>query len=148
MTEIYDHHHTVGVEEIDDQGHANNVAYVAWMQDAALAHSAALGWTSELYRRLGKGWVARRHEIEYLRPALPGDRIIVQTHVSEMKKVTSTRLYRIVRPRDGELLARAETNWAFINYLTGRPTRIPDEVARAFADASLPTVNQQVQTLR
>ena len=129
----FEHFHTVGVEEIDEQGHANNVAYVAWMQDAALAHSAALGWTSEQYRRLGAAWVARRHEIEYLRPALPGDRIVVQTHVSEMKKVASTRLYKIIRRHDGETLARAETNWAFVNSATGRPTRIPDEMARAFA---------------
>ncbi len=132
MAEIFEHPHTVGVEEIDGQGHVNNVAYVAWMQEAALAHSAAVGWTAERYRQLGMAWVARRHEIEYLRPALPGDQLVVQTHVAEMKKVTSTRLYRIVRRRDGELLARAETNWAFINSTTGRPTRIPTKMARAF----------------
>ncbi len=78
------------------------------------------------------GWVARRHEIVYLRPALPGDRLIVETQVAEMKKVTSTRRYRIVRVSDGELLARAETDWAFINYATGRPVRIPAEIVRAF----------------
>jgi len=136
VNEVFNYPHTVGVEEIDEQGHANNVAYVAWMQDAALAHSAAVGWTSERYRQLGMTWVARRHEIEYLRPALPGDRIVVQTHVAEMKKVTSTRRYRIIRARDGELLARAETNWAFINSVTGRPTRIPEEMAQAFIETS------------
>jgi len=132
MTEIFEHPHTVGVEEIDQQGHANNVAFVAWMQEAALAHSAAVGWTAERYRRLGMGWVARRHRIEYLRPALAGEEIIVQTHVAEMKKVTSTRLYRIVRRADGALLAHAETNWAFVNSITGRPTRIPTEIVEAF----------------
>ena len=132
MIEVYAHPHTVGDDEIDGQGHANNVAYVAWMQAAALAHSAALGWTAERYRQLGMGWVARRHEIVYLRPALPGDRLIVETQVAEMKKVTSTRRYRIIRASDGELLARAETDWAFINYATGRPARIPAEIVRAF----------------
>ena len=97
-----------------------------------LAHSAALGWTPQRYLQLGMGWVARSHTIEYLRPALAGDEIIVETHVADMKKVTSTRVYRIVRRADGALLAKAETHWAFINYATGKPTRIPAEIAHAF----------------
>jgi acyl-CoA thioester hydrolase len=76
--------------------------------------------------------VVRSHTIEYLRPALAGDEIVVETHVADMKKVTSTRRYRIVRRADRELLARAETNWAFVHYATGRPARIPAEMAHAF----------------
>ena len=132
MTEIFEYSHTVAEDEIDEQGHANNVVYVAWMQAAAIAHSATLGWTAERYQKLGMGWVARSHTIEYLRPAFAGDEIIVETHVADMKKVTSTRLYRILRRVDGELLARAETHWAFISYVTGKPTRIPAEIAHAF----------------
>jgi acyl-CoA thioester hydrolase len=131
-TSIFEYFHTVEANEIDEQGHANNVVYVAWMQDAALAHSAALGWTPERYHQMGMGWVARRHTIEYLRPALLGDRIVVETHVADMKKVTSTRVYRIVRRADQVVLAKAETNWAFIDYATGKPTRIPAEILRAY----------------
>jgi acyl-CoA thioester hydrolase len=132
MNRIFEYPHTVTDDEIDQQGHANNVVYVAWMQAAALAHSAALGWTPERYQRLGLGWVARQHTIEYLRPALAGERIIVETHVADMKKVTSRRVYRIIRRDDRELLAKAETIWAFVNYATGKPTRIPGEIAGAF----------------
>ena len=102
------------------------------MQDAAIAHSAALGWTPERYLRLGVGWVARSHWIEYLQPAMAGDEIVVETRVCDMTKVKSKRLYRILRRSDGELLAKAETNWAFIDYATGKPTRIPPEIAAAF----------------
>jgi acyl-CoA thioester hydrolase len=136
MTDVFEYLHTVANDEIDEQGHANNVVYVAWMQAAALAHSAALGWTPERYLQLGCGWVARSHTIEYLRPALRGDEIVVQTHVADMKKVASTRVYRIVRRADGALLAKAETHWAFIDYATGKPTRILAEIARAFIPAT------------
>lgn len=132
MTKLFEHAYTVTNADIDEQGHANNVAYVGWMQDAALAHSATLGWTPQRYLQLGKGWVARRHTIDYLRPAFAGDEIVVQTCVSEMNRATSTRLYRIVRRSDGELLAKGETHWAFVNYATGKPTRIPPEIADAF----------------
>ncbi|MCE5269413.1 MAG: acyl-CoA thioesterase [Planctomycetaceae bacterium] len=132
MIEVYQYPHTVTPDEIDELGHANNVVYVAWMQAAAVTHSAVLGWTTERYLQLGKGWVARRHEIEYLRPAFEGDELIIETRVVDMKRVTSRRLFRILRRSDGELLARAATDWAFINYATGRPTRVPAEIAGAF----------------
>ena len=132
MIELFEYSHTVGADEIDEQGRANNVVYVAWMQDAAIAHSAVLGWTPERYLQLGMGWVARSHWIEYLQPAMAGDEIIVETRVSEMKKVTSKRVYRILRRTDRELLAKAETHWAFVNYATGKPMRILAEIADAF----------------
>lgn len=129
---VFEHWHTVRADEGDALGRAASVAYVDWMVAAAMAHSAAEGWPAEAYCRLGSGWVVRSHAIEYLKPALPGERIVVRTWVATMEKVTSTRRYEIVREADGVLLAAAETKWAHIDFATGRPTRIPAEVARAF----------------
>ena len=131
--------HTVVPDEADILGHANNVAYVEWMQQAALAHSAALGWPWKRYKDCGCGWVVRCHRIDYRQPAMPGDEIVVETWVASMQKVTSVRHYRIQRCADGKLLAHAETKWAFINFATGQPVRIPAEISEAF-----PIVNEGV----
>ena len=138
MPEIFEYLHTVADGEIDALGHANNVAYVEWMQAAAMAHSTAQGWPGERYRQLGSGWVVRSHNIEYRQPASAGNRIVVRTWVATMKKVTSIRRYRIVRLDDEELLATAETKWAFIDYATGQPTRIPRQIAGSFQLADRP----------
>jgi acyl-CoA thioester hydrolase len=132
MPAIFEYPHTVTGEEIDELGHASNIAFVAWMQAAAVAHSAAQGWPGERYKGLGKGWVVRSHAIEYLQPAFAGERIVVQTWVADMKKVTSLRRYRVFRQADQALLAKAETNWAFIDYSTGKPARIPADIAHSF----------------
>jgi acyl-CoA thioester hydrolase len=133
MPEIYEYSHTVVDGEIDALGHANNVAYVEWMQAAAVAHSAAQGWPGERYRQFGFGWVVRSHTIQYHQPACAGDEVVVRTWVATMKKVTSIRRYRIVRRADEVLLATAETKWAFVNYATGQPARVPPEIAGSFA---------------
>ena len=73
---IYRYEILVKPEDIDIVGHVNNVVYVQWMQDAAVAHSAALGWSFRRYQDLGAGWVAREHRIEYLQPAMPGDCVL------------------------------------------------------------------------
>lgn len=131
MTAIYEHVRTVLKSEIDDLGHANNVVYVAWMVDAAVAHSTVLGWSPDDYRELGCGWFVRRHEIDYRRPAMPGDRIVIRTWVSDWAKASSHRKYEIYR--DGsELLATAATKWAFVDFRTGAPVRIPEEISAAF----------------
>ena len=58
--------------DIDELGHVNNVVYLSWVQDVAIAHWAFLT-TPE--HRARYAWVALRHEIDYAAQALPGDSI-------------------------------------------------------------------------
>lgn len=143
MPAIYEHPHVVLDAEIDVLGHANNLAYLAWMQAAALAHSAAQGWPTSRYQELGAGWVVRSHQIEYLRPAFAGEALVIYTWVATFRKVTSLRRYKIVRPADQRVLCTGATDWAFINYQTGQPTRLPPGLADAFElVAEEPAINR------
>jgi acyl-CoA thioester hydrolase len=135
MPSIYHYPHVVSDDEIDAViGHVNNLAYLKWMQSAAMAHSAAQGWPTEAYQKLGAGWVVRSHQIEYLRPAFSKEEIVVRTWVANFKKVTSLRRYEIVRVAGEQevVLAKAATDWAFIHFATHQPRRIPPEVFGAF----------------
>jgi acyl-CoA thioester hydrolase len=129
---IYEHHLTVLPSDIDENDHANNLCYLRWMNEAALAHSAENGWNPQRYIDLGASWFARKHTIEYLSPAFEGDKLVVRTGVSDWHNFKSTRTYRILRISDGKVIAKAETLWVFVNLSTGKPTRLPKEVADAF----------------
>ena len=124
-------------DDIDELGHVSNVVYVRWVQDAAKAHSEAVGWDRAAYLRAGAVFVVRRHEIDYLAPVFAGDRIAAHTHVARFGAATSERKTRLVRESDGALVARAVTSWAFVAITTQRPTRIPHEIRDAFP-AALP----------
>jgi len=130
MPAVFEYPHKVTSDEIDAMGHVNNIAYVVWMQTAAVEHSHAQGWSGSAYRDRGWAWVARSHRIEYRRPAFLEDEVIVRTWVADMQKFTSLRKYEMYRGRD--LLARAETNWAFVDFTNQKLLAIPAEVARAF----------------
>ena len=156
MPAIYEHAHEVLVEETDGQGHVNNVVFLQWMNDAAVAHAAVQGWSAEACREAGVAWVARSHYIEYRRPAFPGEQIVVRTWIADMQRMKSTRKYRIERiesdgGRGGRwgdggtsrgdmhasgpgrvLLARAESVWVLVDAKTGKPKRIPPEIERSF----------------
>lgn len=132
MPAIYSHALTVPAEAIDANGHVNNVVYIQWMQDVAIFHSDAQGCPREFYERLGSSWLVRSHFIEYLRPAFAGEPLEIQTWVSNLKRTRSLRRFRFLRATDGALVARAETDWVYVDAVTGRPRRIDPEVAAAF----------------
>lgn len=132
MPAVFEYHHVVKPHEIDGQGHVNNVEYIRWMQDAAVAHSAAQGWPADRYQSEGAAWVARTHHIEYQKPAFEGESIIVRTWVANFRKVLSLRKYRVVNASDDSLLAVAETDWAYLGIKHHVPRRIPPEVSEAF----------------
>lgn len=117
---------------IDVNGHVNNVQYVQWMQDAAMAHSAALGWSPERYLTLGRTWIIRSHTIEYYHSAYLGETIEVLTWVAGFHKIRSQRNYKFIRPADNTVLASATTVFIFCDLATGRPVSIPSEVQQAY----------------
>lgn len=132
MPAIYAHPHVVTPDEIDGLGHVNNLHYMKWMQTAAVAHSSAQGWPPERYREIRAGWVVRSHQIEYLAPAFAGEELVVRTWVSDFRKVTSLRKYKVFRAKDQVVLAAGETNWAFLGLDPYVPRRIPAELIEAF----------------
>jgi acyl-CoA thioester hydrolase len=120
-------------DDIDEQGHVSNVVFVRWVQDVAMAHSVAAGWDHAAYLRFGAIFVVHRHEVDYLRPVKAGERVGLITCVAWWRAATCERRTRVVRVRDGEVLARAVTLWALISVDGGRPLRIPRDLAEAFA---------------
>ncbi len=127
--------------EIDRLGHVNNAVYLNYLEQAAIAHCTALGFTPERLTALGGLFVARRHEIDFLASAVAGDRLIVRTWPSEMRGARAYRLYEVRRDdREGAgaLLVRARTLWAWVDVVTGRPKPMPRTLLDAFTTPSEP----------
>jgi acyl-CoA thioester hydrolase len=93
----------VDAADIDEQGHVNNVAFVRWIQDVAVAHWRQ-GATDEMIENFS--WVVR-HEIDYKRLGFQGDEIHVLTWVGVWTHATCERVTEISRGE--ELLAKGRT---------------------------------------
>ncbi len=132
IVDPYLHHYTVGPADVDAMRHVNNARYVAWMDRAAYAHSAHLGYDMAAYQKLNAAFVVRRHEIDYLAEAFEGERVVVATWPCMMERFTATRRHQIVRISDGTTLVRALTTWVFIDTATGRPRRMPADLIATF----------------
>lgn len=131
---IYLHRLAVVEDDLDEMNHVNNLRYLRWCLQAAVAHSNAVGWSSKRYHESGYGFIVRAHKIKYRIPAVLGDEIVIHTWIENMEKVSSDRRYQIVRKSDGKRLAEAETTWVYVDLKTLALTRIPQQVRDAFAD--------------
>ena len=92
--------------DIDELGHVNNVTYVRWVQDAAVAHWTSAAPAAEQARLF---WIVLRHEIDYRQAAHLGDEIVARTWVGTATRLRFERHTEILRAQDGCLLARALT---------------------------------------
>jgi len=116
--------------DIDDLGHVSNLVYLRWVLAAATAHSTARGWDLDAYRKLGNVWVVRRHELDYLGQVTVGQSLVAETWVDSWKQASCVRKTELIR--DGQVVARAATTWAFMSLASGRPQRIPDHLLAEF----------------
>jgi acyl-CoA thioester hydrolase len=132
MPAIFEHELDVPAAAIDDNGHVNNVVYIQWMQDVAIAHFETVGGTP-IMRAAGATWVARSHYIEYLRPAMAGQRVRIRTWVENFRRVMSLRKYEFIRIGDDTVLARGQTEWVLVDVASGRPKSVPAEIVALFA---------------
>ncbi|WP_028696242.1 acyl-CoA thioesterase [Pseudomonas cremoricolorata] len=130
----------VGAEDIDGLGHANNAAYVTWLERSAWRHSQRLGLDLAEYRRLDRAMAVVRHEIDYLAAGYEGDELQLATWIIEWdKRLRMTRHFQLKRPSDGTTLLRARTTFACIELSTGKPRRMPAEFVEGYGPALIET---------
>jgi len=105
------------------------------VQDVAVAHWRTVA-SPEAQAALA--WVALRHEIDYLTPAVLGDELVVRTWVGPAEGLLFERNTEVRRARDGRVLARVRTRWCPVDATSGRPRRVPAAVRAQFSVATQP----------
>ena len=83
--------------DIDELGHVNNVAYLRWVQDVAVAHWRA---AADVEDQAKLRWVVVRHEIDYKHPAHLGDGIVARTWVGIASRIRFERHTELLRASD------------------------------------------------
>jgi YbgC/YbaW family acyl-CoA thioester hydrolase len=154
-TTVFETHIRVRFHEVDALGHVNNAAYLNYLEQAAIDHAFVLGLDMERMHELGGVFVARRHDITFLRPATAGELLRIVTWLAEARGARVERHYRVWREpdasrpvalpgrivivgqtlNDAELVVSATTEWVFVGH-RGQPRRIPAAVAALFRGAA------------
>ena len=130
----FSHSFQVSAEDIDEQNHVNNVAYVRWTQDVAIAHwkNAA---TAEMQENFS--WIIVRHEIDYKNQAFEAEEITATTWVDGWRGFSCERFTEITR--GASLLVKSKAVWCMIDKQTHKPCRISEDLKSHFASVRTPS---------
>jgi acyl-CoA thioester hydrolase len=127
---IYQTEIIVSQEDLDGLNHVNNIRYVEWVQEIAIAH-----WQKNVTPEIDQlyFWVLLKHCIEYKSEALLNDVIVLKTYIQKSEGVKSKRIVEITNKETQKLIAKSETTWCLINSDTKRPARITAEIIDLFS---------------
>lgn len=125
----------VSAYEIDGLNHANNGSYVKWCEQAAWAHSQALGLGIKDYQTLNRGMAVRQAEYHYLAPARLNDRLIFGTWLSHSAGSKMTREFYVVRQSDHKVILTAVWKLVCIEISSGKIKRLPAEFIDVYGKA-------------
>jgi acyl-CoA thioester hydrolase len=118
--------------ECDAYGHVNNANYLRYMQEAAFEASAAAGYDVARYQDMNRIWYVRGSDITFLRPLVYGQSVKVKTWVSEFRRIRCLRSYDMYDAVSGELIARAVTDWVYLDSDSLQPITVPSEIVAAY----------------
>jgi acyl-CoA thioester hydrolase len=118
-------------DHIDENGHVNNAVYLRWMEDLSTEHWLRDGDPAHV---AAYAWFVLRHEIDYRGNVREGDQVQGLTEILDPPSGAKFDRHFTFTDASGKVLVRAKTTWAMIDRATGRPMRVPPEVAAPFLD--------------
>lgn len=119
--------------DIDELGHVNNIVYLRYAQEIAIAH-----WRSRASAEMLEAyvWVVARHEVDYRAPLELGDEVEVRTRVDEAAHgATWKRFVDIYKAGAEKPSAQIVSNWCLLDAQTRRVRRVPGEIVMRFLSA-------------
>lgn len=136
MQQDNSYHHPVMVRygETDQMGRVHHANYLLYMEEARTAMMRALGISYAEAEKRGIGLPVRKADLRYRNAALYEDELIVETIIDKVGGASVNFTYRIVRPKDGALIATGSTELACIK-MDGRNSslsRLPTELSSVF----------------
>lgn len=108
--------------EADHRGLATVPAIINLFQDCSTFQSEALGLGMERLKREQHAWVLTHWHLVIDRYPAIGEEVAVGTFATRFRGLTANRSFYL-RDTAGDLVARANTSWAFMDLATGRPCR-------------------------
>jgi acyl-CoA thioester hydrolase len=129
--------------ELDSNGHVNNAVYLSWAEELATAHAEAAGYGRAWSATRGGGWVVRKTEITYHRPAVYGDEVELTVRVELVRGARAMRRTTISRIGGDEPLAEVLTEWVWVRLRDGRPAPAPRELVELAAAVTEKTLAQR-----
>src|SRR5271163_2180054 len=90
--------------DTDAGGVVHNIAYLRMVEIARSQLASSLGWTLEEMNRTGLVAVVARTEIDYIKPARLGDKLLITAELTRLEKVRMFMTFTIALVEKPEVI--------------------------------------------
>ena len=126
MTNLFKYKLKIYYEDTDAGGVVYYANYLRFLERARSEAIYELGFSNTALKKdFGILIIVKSCNIEYKRPAIFEDNIVIETLIKEITQTSLIMTQNI--KRDEELIASAEIRLVSVN-LNGKPTKIPDKL--------------------
>lgn len=131
MNIVYQFESVVRYSEIDAKRQMMLSAILDIFQDCCTFQSEDLGVGIDYLAAEKRVWVLSSWQVIVNRYPVMGEKITACTWPYGFKGFMGNRNF-LLKDEKGEIIAYANTNWAFLNTETGRPVRVPQELQERY----------------
>lgn len=112
----------------DHMGHMNVMHYVGKFDEASWNLFTEIGFTPQRMKADHTGLAAVQQNISYARELFPGDTVVVNSKVLEVRERTLCFAHEMLYAETGELCARSEYMVVHMDHRTRKATSLPDDI--------------------
>jgi len=125
---------TVNWGDMDALGHVNHSVFATWMETARMMYFSKVGMM-EIYENSNIGPILARIEVDYKFPIVYPDVVKVRTSVSRIGNSSFDMVYQISSlAKEGEVAASGKVVGVLVDYDTGKPISIPEELRNSIIE--------------
>lgn len=122
----------VRFSEVDEKNELTSLALLNYLQDCCTMHSEDVGFGLPWLFENHLGWFVVGWQIQMYRMPHMGEYVSIKTFPTKVKGFFGVRDFT-VKTEEGELLAKAHSEWVLMNHEKGKPARVPEDMIEAYA---------------
>ena len=134
MNSVFESEITIRPDDIDLNNHVHNAKFIDFIQ-AARYQQMKLNYKMPMddFLKLGYNWVASTVHIEYKRPLLLDDRIVVRTQLDSINGAQCKVNFRIVKKENEKVASEGYFIYTMISIKSGKPVRISEDIIKKYS---------------
>jgi YbgC/YbaW family acyl-CoA thioester hydrolase len=132
MSRIFTRKFRVRLSEVDAGGQVGVAGYLRYLMETALDWGASAQLGADDVEAMGRTWVIRETEFNFVRPLRYNDVFAFTIWLVEWRRVRGLRAFELKLEGGGEVVAQGVQQVVYLDGQTMRPTSLPEEIVERF----------------
>ncbi|PLX68720.1 MAG: hypothetical protein C0603_06090 [Denitrovibrio sp.] len=143
---FYSFDRNIDISDYNGKGEFRIDSILKVFQEAAITHSASIGFTTESYMGAGNIWMHNKNLFKV--DSLPDfkQKLTVKTWSRGMEKFRGIRNYEVYA--DGKKCITGSSIWIYLNIAKRRPIRPSDEMVAVYDSENVPVFDDMIKTIK